>query len=271
MEKVFVLASGRSGTRFLSGIFKNNVKNCISKHEPKPDMFSKSIYYYKEGIFDLIDKEFKKKKQKIMNYNYDVYIETNHSFLKSFSDVAIITFPNMKLIHLIRNPLKVARSELNRQVFLDKIHYPFVRYYKVNNKKYFKWALTWEEYIFKYFDDIELTKYQKYLIQWIEIENRAINFLNKYNKHDDCYTLHTPKDLNDYNKIKELFDFLNVKLKNKEVILKGRKNRTPVKTIITEEEKRQFKDIIKRIPDKYLEIFKKPPYTNADWISIFEE
>jgi hypothetical protein len=49
-------------------------------------------------------------------------------------------------------------------------------------------------------------------------------------------------------------------------VLKGSKNRTPgVKSEITERDRREFTDIIARIPAAYLEIFQRPPYCDWEW------
>ena len=274
MIKIFMLSSGRSGTNYLAELFTNNIENCIAKHEPKIDMFGKPIYWHLEGNFNKIRRRFKVKKWFINRYKADVFIETNHAFLKSYSDVAIEFFPDMKLIHSIRNPLEVAKSQLNRpdKVWIGELEsglkiksYHF--YPGDDGKKYCRWALTGKE---KIFNDInmKLTKYQKFLIQWIEIENRAMNFLEKYNKKNDCFTLNSPQDLNDVKKIMEMFNFFNLKTKKTDTELKGNKNPGKTSTVITSEEIQQFQDLIANIPNNYLKIFSKEPYIKFDWANL---
>ena len=270
MIKIFVLASGRSGTKYLSELFKNNTKNCVSRHEPFPDMFGKPIYWYQQGNIEEIRRQFIRKKKKIDSYNADVYIETNHAFLKSFSDVAMEFFPDMKLIHLIRNPLKVARSELNRHLFLDKIHIPFRYYTGEDGERYFRWSLTGKEDIFQVVGINSLTLYQKYVLSWIEIENRAIRFLEKYKKYDDCYVLSTPKDLNDYRVLEDLFSFFNLKIKKRGIRMHGIRNRNPVSTVVSEEDEKQFREVVNNLPSEYLKIFRKIPYTKFEWVKILK-
>ena len=274
MNVVFCLTTARSGTKYLKYLFKNNVIKCVAKHEPIPTMFGKPIYLYQKGKTGEIRNFFKKKVKKIQNYKADVYIETNHAFLKSFSDIAIEYFPDMKLVHLIRNPLKMAKSGINRFKQIRKYHYPCT-YQVDNSKKYFKWTLTGEEEIYKNFNydwktiynlDNESKIFQFLLLQWIEIENRAMSFLNKYKKHNDCYTLQTPKDLNDVNMVKDMFNFFNFKLKQKDIILRGRTNKGAKPTIITDEDKKLFGAIIKKLPPKYLVIFQNKPYRDFGWI-----
>ncbi|MHA2283890.1 MAG: hypothetical protein ACXAC5_23870 [Promethearchaeota archaeon] len=277
MKVIFCLTSGRTGTKYLFYIFKNNVENCISvHHQSSPNMFGKAIYWHQIGEIEKLKKLFNKKQKKIQNYNADAYTEINHAFLKSFYDVAIEAFADMKLIHLIRNPLKVARSNLNRYKTIKKMHVPCT--YKGNNgKRYFKWALTGQEEIFTNFGfdentifelSDEIKVYQFFLLQWIEIENRAMAFLDRYNKHNDCYTLETPKDLNDSAVLNDMFKFFDLKLKQKDILFRGRKNRNIKPTVITEDEKDKLKEIVSKIDDQYLKIFRNKPYTNFEWIKI---
>ena len=277
MKVIFCLTSGRTGTKYLSYIFKHNVENCISvHHHSSPNMFGDPIYWHQKGDIEKLKNLFNKKQKKIENCNADAYAEINHAFLKSFYDVAIEAFPDMKLIHLIRNPLKVARSNLNRYKTIKKAHAPYT-YKGDDGKKYIKWALTGHEEIFKTFGfdettifDLsdELKVYQFFLLQWIEVENRAMAFLDKYNKHNDCYTLETPKDLNDAAILKDMFEFFKLKLKQEDIVFRGRKNRNIRPTVITEDEKDKLKEIVSNIDNQYLKIFQNKPYTNFDWTKI---
>lgn len=268
MKKIFVLANARTGTNFLADLFKYNVKSCISKHESFPDMFGKPIYWYYQGRTDKIRKLFLYKKKKIDRYKQDVYFESNHAFLKSFCNVAMEFYPDMKLIHLIRNPIKVAKSEMNKHYLHDKSHIPFQYYRGTEGTKHFRWALTGLEDIYKKVKIDKPTLFQKYVIQWIEIENRAMKFLDKYKKQNDCYTLLVPEDINDHIKLIDMFNFFKLELKSKDIIIRGSKNKSIILTNITEEDNRQFKEIINNLPDSYLKIFQNKPYKEIKWINL---
>jgi len=270
MEKIFALANGRSGTKYLSELFKYNVKNCVSKHEPFPDMFGKPIYWYQQGNNKEIQRVFEWKKNRINRYKASVYIETNHAFLKSFSDIAIDYFPDMKLIHLIREPIKTAKSELNRHVTISQLHIPFSYAKGHDGIKYSRYALTGNEDIYKSVGTDNITLFQKYILQWIEVENRAIKFLDKYKKHDDCYTMNSPKDLNDIKILEQIFKFFNLELKYEKILIKGKKNKNVKPTIISDEDKKQFQEIINRLPNDYLKIFQKEPYHRFEWASTLK-
>lgn len=278
MIKIFALTSGRSGTKYLSGLFNSNIDNCVSKHESYPYMFGKPIYWYQKGEIDKIRKRFKRKKKKIEKYarnKKDVYIETNNAFLKSFSDVAIEAFPDMKLVHLIRNPLEVARSELNKEIWIHttkiKILYPFPKYYRADGKRYYIWILIGEENIYKDVKIDSITPFQKYVLQWIEIENRAMKFLEKYKKHNDCYTLFTPDDLNNRQIIEDMFSSFNLELKKNGIVLSGDINKNIVPTVVSNDDKKQLREVVNGLPDKYLSIFQKKPYTKVEWAKLLRK
>ena len=198
---IFALTSGRSGTHYLKDLLANNVADCTARHEPyldwgNPTLFGRAIDDAEEGHLDRIRALLTRKKQYLERLPTRVYIEASHAFLKSAYVAAMEFFPEMKLIHLIRDPLAVAKSEANREHFAHTLHFPF-RYYRANDgKRYFRWSLTGKEAIFQCLGEQQLSRFQRYLIQWIEIEHRAMRFLDQHHKHESCFTLHSPEDLN---------------------------------------------------------------------------
>jgi hypothetical protein len=273
MITIFAMASERSGTKYLAELFKHNIKKCVSKHEPFFfDMFGKSIYWYQQNEIEKIRRLFKLKKLIIDSYRADVYVETSHAFLKSFAEVAMEFYPDMKLIHVFRNPLESAKSQFNRPVWVGEpeqqsYRNPLYTYRDKNKKMYLKWALTGNEQIFK---DTKgpVNRYQILLLQWIELENRAMNLLQKYNKYQDCFTLKMPHDFNDEQKIRDMMSSFNLTLKNQDIFMNVERNTAKTPTVITDEEYRHLDDLIARVPKKYLDIFHNPPYTECDWAKL---
>jgi len=104
-------------------------------------------------------------------------------------------------VHLVRNPLKVARSAAYREYWRRRVHAPFHFYRGDDGRRHFVWALTGNEEIFQHFDPSSLSLFQWYLIEWIEIESRAMSFLDEHQLHSRCATLHVARDLNDVFKI----------------------------------------------------------------------
>jgi len=229
-------------------------------------MFGRPIYDYAVGDAAALRRVAERKRRVIANSSRaTAYIETSHAFLKSWSDLAIEFFPGMKLVHLVRNPLSVAKSEAIREELIQRWRFPFRNYHGGDGKSYFRWALTGLEPIFSHVAGRELSRFQWYVVQWIEIENRAMRFLQQYGKQADCHTLHSPVELNDSVKVQSLLDFLGLPCSDK-LVLEGRQNRTPgVKNEITERDKQELAEVVGLLPASCLEIFERPPYCDWEW------
>jgi hypothetical protein len=267
---VFCLASGRSGTHFLHEILRRNTRGVVCRHEPyvwNPSMFGRPIYDHAVGDEAAVRKLAERKRRVIEGYSRSAgYAETSHAFLKSWADIAVEFFPQMKLVHLVRNPLSVAKSEAIREDLIHRWRLPLRNYRDGDGKPYFRWALTGLEPIFVSLQGRKLSRVQRYIVQWIEIENRAAQFLQKHGKERDCFTLHSPVELNDAAKVNSLLEFLDFPRRQKEVQLKGSKNRTPgVKTEITQRDREEFAEVVNLLPASYLDIFQQPPYCQWEW------
>lgn len=266
---IFCLASGRSGTHFLYEILRRNTRGTICRHEPylwNPSMFGRPIYDRAVGDLDAVRRLALKKRRLIESYTRTAaYAETSHAFLKSWSDLAIEFWPRVKVVHLVRNPLAVAKSEAVREEIIQRWRIPLRNYRGGDGRTYFRWALTGLEKIFSYAPSSR-ARYQHYLLQWIEIENRAMQFLQKYGKAADCFTLHSPSDLNSPERVQSLLEFLDLPRRSSEVILQGRQNRTPgVRTNVAPQDEQTLAEVITWLPAEYLSIFQQPPYRAWEW------
>jgi hypothetical protein len=162
--------------------------------------------------------------------------------------------------------MKVAKSEAYRQAWRERLHVPFHFYRGDDGERHFAWALTGNEEIFQGFDRTELSLFQWCFIQWIEIENRAIHFLDQHGLHDRCLTLHTPGDLNEASKVEAVFRTLGLCLAGPAVRLRGRKNKSlGGTTVITPEDEQQAEAVLRQLPPRYLEIFHEEPYVKYRW------
>src|SRR5262245_44437259 len=260
---IFTLASGRSGTHFLYELIRHNARDCVARHETygwNPSMFGRPIYDHAIGQQEPIRKLLARKRGIVERSGANTYVETSHAFLKSWFDLAPEFFPWLKLVHLIRDPPRVAKSEADREGVIKWLHVPFCHYLGGDGRPYFLWSLTGLEPIFQHFSATRLTRYQWYVVQWIEIENRAMRFLDKSGKHADCIALHSPADLNEPERVQNLFDFLGLKLRHPRLLIAGRKNKNWRRTTITDNDRREFADVLTLIPSCYLEIFRREPY-----------
>jgi hypothetical protein len=277
MKKViFTLAEARSGTLYLRNLFRLNACDCASRHETffdlgNPPMFGRVIYDAYAGRFGKVRARLEKKRAYIQNLAQAVYLESSHAFLKSAHVSALDFFPDLHLIHLIRNPFKVAASQAYRELWRRRFHAPFHYYKGDDGKRHFAWALTGNEEIFQSFAGVELTLFQWYLLQGIEIENRAMKFLDDHRLHDRCFTLNSPRDLNDAAKTREMFDFLGVKTKRPQITFGGRKNKSwGYSMTAAARTEREFQFVLERLPARWLEIFIHQPYRDLEWASLFK-
>jgi hypothetical protein len=273
---IFTLTNGRSGTKFLCDLLRNNAANCVCRHEPyfdwgNPTMFGMPISDHMRNDKKAIRPLLERKRKAIEKHRPNVYVETSHAFLKSYYDQAVEFFPDIRLIHLVRNPLDVAKSEANRESQIHKYRLPFVHYRGRDGNIYFRWALTRKEQIFQHFDLSKLSLFQIYLIQWIEVENRAISFLDRFDKHGDCFTLLSPRDINAPARIQEMLRFLGLELRKPDLVVKGRRNRTPgARTLVTEYDCEQAAEVLGQLPPRYLEIFSRELYVSYGISEIFQ-
>lgn len=277
MKKIiFTLAEARSGTLYLRNLFRLNARDCASRHETffdlgkNPTMFGPAIYDAYAGRFGKIRDRLEKKRDYIQRLPGAVYFESSHAFLKSAHTAALDFFPNLQLVHLIRDPLKVAASESYRESWRRRLHAPFHFYKGDDGKRHFAWALTGNEAIFQNFSGKPLTLFQWYLVQWIEIENRAMNFLNKNNLHDRCFTLESPRDLNNAAKIKEMFNFLGIGTVRPQIIFGGRKNKSIGYSGSANGHEDDLQFVLEQLPGHYLDIFNIKPYSDFAWSELLK-
>ncbi|BBL70264.1 sulfotransferase [Methylogaea oryzae] len=272
---IFALASGRSGTLHLARLMALNTVDCACRHEPyfdrgNPTLFGPPIDWAAAGDVARIRALLTDKRAAIARYGTGHYLETSHAFLKSAYTAAAEVFPNLRLIHLIRDPLKVAQSEANREALVRRLRLPGRHYRGGDGQTYFRWALTGKEAIFGAFRDEALTPLQWYLLQWLEIENRAMAFLAEHGLASRCFTLRVPEDLNDAEQIERLLAFHGLTRRPGPLRRPRRRNLNPFQpTRIGAEQERQARAVLARLPDGYLALLRQAPYSRCAWRERF--
>lgn len=270
-QTLFTLTTARSGTLYLRSLFSRNVRDCVTRHEPffdwgNPTLFGRAIYDAHAGRLDRLRELLARKRRYIERLPGKAYLESSHAFLKSAYLVALEIFPDLQLIHLIRDPLKVARSAAYREEWRRRVHAPFHYYYGDDGRRHFVWALTGNEEIFGHFASEELSLFQWYLLEWIEIENRAMRYLDEHQLRERCVTLHSPADLSNGPKLEAMFRKLGLEQKRPSLDFGGRKNRSlGYSQTRAAREEAEYAAILERLPAKYLEIFGREPYVEFDW------
>lgn len=112
-QMIFVATTGRSGTMTLVDIF-NNIPNCKAEHEPYPGMFDEVLKAKSSGNESFVHNLYWKVKSVNLwrsAAGYKHYFESNHLFIKTYIEYAVEDFgKKLTIIHLVRDPVKVANS-----------------------------------------------------------------------------------------------------------------------------------------------------------------
>tara|TARA_R110001606_G_scaffold389214_1_gene555139 strand:- start:333 stop:1076 length:744 start_codon:yes stop_codon:yes gene_type:complete len=191
--KIFVASSGRCGTGFLCSGFKRYT-NISAFHEQNPVLVGSLL---REANCSGLESLALQVKAKDISRNYSFYIDTAHQFMRGFYRYALAEMPNLKVLKLIRNPLEVAVSRINRKVVPGSSGW-LGRYDDENNlikipKK------KWEE----------LSDFQKILLDWIEHEERFDRVKDSFSQivYIDFKELTNNPDVT----FKRIFDELKIK------------------------------------------------------------
>src|SRR3954449_13191935 len=99
-QVIFTLTSARSGTLFLRNLFKNNVRDCNTRHEPffdlgNPTMLGPAIYDAHAARLDNLRARLAQKRDYVDRLPGNAYLESSHAFLKSAYLVALEFFPRL--------------------------------------------------------------------------------------------------------------------------------------------------------------------------------
>jgi len=274
VKLIFTSTTGRSGTGYLANLFNSNALNATAEHDPLPTGYGEAIGWYdnsqEKKLDDLVRKKLKRLElgrklgkdfynmpfwKQITRYKMknpkspisygiqipighivpfvpilDFYLESTHSFIKSFAESMYKYVPDFSIIHITRNPLEVAKSFLNRNSIPSKSNPHLLDpEFKRNKLKV----------------DIKMTDFQKCLWYWFETELRHKNFIENHDIKKiydiDMY------ELNNKEKVVEMFDYFGIK--HKKISLSLKKNKNPSKTKIIPENMIETRELLELIPD----------------------
>ena len=251
---VFVVSTGRCGTNTLANICAK-IPECKSLHEPHPIMNGDMMISYNEGVEDPARKQFYLRKLPHIYFASAFstwYIETNHMFIKCFSDFAYEAFGSkLRLIYLTRDPIEVSNSYFLRGNIPGT---------PIGNT----WTLNYRatRNILKLADLLDTDQrfqhdFFKCLWYWYEIEARMIDFSIRYPNvpivHIDTNTF------NDIDAMDQLFRQLNMQVVRE--LLSGmvgtRSNRSNVEPVLPENIRKEDIDAFQGICNDRLKKLKE--------------
>lgn len=263
---IFTAGSGRSGTTSIARFFQANVKDCIAEHEPPPlpggrvarlknmllgrpsyrfhdKGFGAAMRWY-DGDDARLNGVVRRKADRIRKMECKVYLEANHSFLKSTCDGLASEFPDLALIHLTRDPLEVAKSFSNR--ISGRNGQRFERWNPLPgfNKNCLPMA------------DETLSPFQRYLWMWIEIELRFVRFIGR-NPDVSFFELDT-QQLNDKPSMEAMLDCFGLEAKSETLRLSAPLNSNLVDTKLSDEDLEEAKAFLQRLPAETLHALRRP-------------
>jgi hypothetical protein len=248
---IFTATTGRSGTMSLARIF-SAVDSCASYHEPWPDMHGEELVNldvdnnpYARFLYKTVKSVNIRRYARGMRY----YFEANHMFIKSFYPYVLEDFPGkIKVIHLFRDPVKVANS------IYSLGHYPgnetgnmwYLDYRAPSNKIRVAEILDGDEN----YDHV----FYKCLWYWYEIEERVKDFREQH-PNVPVVDFRT-EDLNDQDSIMVMLDKLGVpydiaRIVNatgvRENLMSTDKQIPPLDTVIAEDMHQKFIELLAKL------------------------
>lgn len=274
---LFTLASGRSGTGYLADFFTKNVLQCYSTHEPyltygNPTLFGKPIDWNTQLNESALLPVLERKCRFIASRREPVYFESSHAFLKTFNRHAGALLNNPGFIHLVRHPAMVAKSELLREQLIRALHVPFVDYISDSGKRVFRWALTGNEKIFQYYAGYPLSRFQFYLLQWIEIEYRAMQLIKQNKWQNRVFFIDVNQQLKNENVLRQLVKFFDLP-HTRSFNMNLRRNKTPLigPTQITASDELEIQWLAQNLPDAYKTMLNSDPYKKCFSLETFRQ
>ena len=263
MNLIFTSCTGRCGQTTLAEYFNLFGKDCFAEVEPPNLIYKqrwpfggtvriiqrkwivthedlgrgKALLWYDNNENDKLEKLARKRLKRISNFWRKNYIELSKFFIRSYCDAIYNLRNDIGIIKLYRNPLKNAKSFVNRNkdFALDGV----MPYFKKSGFK---------------IDIHKLTKYQLYLWQWVEIDLRYQRFIevHKIKKHYGFKT----EALNDPKAVERLFEYFGIELEDRiRPVSPKNKNISQGKpdTAVTSQDIDEFNRFLEMIPIHIME------------------
>ncbi len=116
-QLVFILSTGRTGTKFLAEFLNSNYEDVVALHEPKPSYLLRIYSHaYLDGKVssERMARLLRRKRRRLLQAvaANRLYVESN-PFLVGFIDVLDSLTPEPIIIHIVRDPREFVRSAIN--------------------------------------------------------------------------------------------------------------------------------------------------------------
>lgn len=201
----FCINSGRSGSKYLAELI-NTSEEVLSYHEPVPSMNGFYLNLINEKKYAETFSQRRYKSHAIKNIllklpEEKIYCETNHMFIKTFSDVIVNDFKKTEVIILRRQLARVLKSFIELGYFSEKN----------NNWTFWMSSPNAVTSAIQCIDsDENMDQYDLCIAYLIDIEARALRFKQQY-PNVKVHEIRL-EALQNFDNVKILFNELNIKL-----------------------------------------------------------
>ena len=233
-QYIFCINTGRSGSRYLNKLF-HHVENAHVEHHARPIGYGQAMRDYFFGKTELIRELTKEKVEKIKKIKTEsnIYVETNHCFIKGFGWLIPEYIPQEEIgvVILTRDPQKIIDSTLRIECgpLVNKgrkwILTPDIKNYHIQPPNWFLSSqITYKLFRLlkrpfnserKLYDWLNLrstqlqnlvTKYEREALQWYINETTALGQAYQEQFPRIKYFSVDLESLNNFEKVQELFD-----------------------------------------------------------------
>lgn len=162
----FASSIGRSGTRYLANLFAS-CTDVPAEHAAEPLCHDKIMIDVNNGI----EREEVIKKARIIEVivaEHGAYFESTQMFTRVLAETFLEIFPAIRVIHLLRDPLEVACSYMNRKSYPSRADRPW------------RLPLNLKHSLFRF--PQSLTPLQENLCDWLENELRYLRLVPRFER-----------------------------------------------------------------------------------------
>jgi hypothetical protein len=185
IRPVFILSTGRTGTKFFAGFFSSGFNHVYAVHEPSPDMLELGLSVVRGEIsFRRARKELRLSRQNICKQvnkkNYSYYIESNNNIsfivplLKDY-------FKNCKIIHVVRDGRNFVRSSYSKVIFPPRDGKPAMLFMTPGDHRRRLQAVDFPDDPYHYRWK-EMTRFERICWYWVKV-NSIIEYSIKGDKN----------------------------------------------------------------------------------------
>lgn len=141
MKAVFVLSTGRTGTKFIADFFSEYEEGVVSLHEPRFSRHFRILsnkFVQGKASSSFLTKTFRQTRKQLFSNPSpcDIYMESNN-FLYGYAPLFKELFSDYLIVHIVRDPRDYIRSHINHGVFRGNkmLAKQFVPYWFMNTRK----------------------------------------------------------------------------------------------------------------------------------------